>query len=580
MMRRFALPLSALSLVIACGGADTGEAVSNQTGLPFAEGSNEAVAVLAVANDTSLGVEEFDSAEYVGLDGRAARNIVEHRDGPDPTTTEDDNPFDLLAELYGVSYCKNDCVNSLLEYAKRTGVYQDGSSGNAYVIFSPQAMENSHLTEAAKFIDGAQHTVDIAMYSYSHQDPVRSALRRALERGVKIRFLANTDLANSESKAGGLEELGIDVRRVTKIMHHKFAIIDGPRDESSHGRAATARIVSGSGNWSSSAATKYDENTLFLNGYPELALRMQRDFDTLWAGSKDIVYNESLEWDTTSANISDELIAQYEDPNSHAYFTSVNFSPTSSKGWSVLGTTAVTDQLVAAIGSADTSIEIATGHFLSIPIASAVANALQSNPALDVKIVLDCQETSKSGEIADLKEDIEDAGGSIYYKCNTYRWHYKYANQMHHKYIVLDGDELYTGSLNFSDNAETNTFENILMFTGAEHASLVQSYRANFETVRAYGRENNLATLDELRDDIANGSTVPLTWNPPMSIDLGTFRDLKDLIREHCPATKSWTSVEGAQTYNQWFNQYPQWFTTCQKDGYPWPQVPYDMRVD
>ncbi len=568
-------------LLAACGGSDTGQAASDATDMPYAEGSREARAVLVISNDTELGFEQFDSNEHVGLDARAARNLVDHRDGPDPLSLDDDDPFDTLAELWGVPYCKSRCVGKLLDYAKRTGVFDSlGDYGGARAIFSPQPMAYSHLVEAARLIDAAEHSIDIAMYSYSHQDPVRGALERALDRGVAIRFLANTDLANSSSKAGGLEALGIDVRRVTKIMHHKFAIIDGPRSDDTLDRASTAKLLSGSGNWSSSAATIYDENTVVIEGgYPELTLRLQRDFDTLWAGSKDKVYEPSLVWDQTRADITDAIIAQVENPNTHAWFTSVNFEPTGNQGWSALGTTAVTDQLVAAITAAESSLDIASGHFVSIPIAQAVADALAADPDLEVRIVLDCQETSKGREIGELKEQIEAAGGSIYYKCNTHRWHYKLAKQMHHKYVIVDDAVLYTGSLNFSDNAESNTFENVLMFQGPEHAELLESYQENFVTVRQYGRADELAALTELQDEIVYGDAVPLTW-APLSLELDTFGELKDLIREHCPATRYWEDTPEARTYDVLFNRYPQWFEHCEKTGYPWPEVPAELRED
>ncbi len=567
-----------LATLAACVGDDVGSDVSESNQIPYAEGSAEARAILQVANDQTLGVEQFDSSEHVGLNARAAENIVAYRDG-DPATADDDNFFDSLKELFSVSYCKKSCLNKLLAYAKLTGIYSE--NGNISVLFSPQASENSHLARIAEIIDNeADETIDIAMYSYSHQDPVRSALQRALDRGVKIRFMANSDLANSSSKGGGLENMGIDVRRVTKIMHHKLAIIDGPRDNDTLGRAGSAYIITGSGNWSSSAATLYDENTLFMTGYPELALRLQRDFDTLWAGSKDVVYNDSLVWDQTRGDITDGLIAENDDPNTHALLTSFNFAPTSSQGWSVLGTTVVTDALVEAIGRAEHSLHVATGHFLNEPIAQAIVDQLEAYPDLEVDIILDCQETSKSGTIATLKNKIESLGGHIGYKCNTYRWHYKFAKQMHHKYMVIDEHTLYTGSLNFSLNAETNTFENMLMFTGAEHSGLVASYLQNHTSVRSYGQQDNGAALQELKDDIATGDTVPLNWYTAISMDLDTFRDLKDAIRERCPATKSWEQTGEAKTYNKYFNSSPHWFSECHTTGYAWPKVPEDMRID
>jgi len=584
-----AIPATLLSATLAltslaalgsgCSGADVGSDDLDASAIPYADDSPEGQAILTVANDRELGFTDYD--DVVGLHKKAAENLIAHRDR-DPSTTEDDNPFDDLAELWGVSYCKTTCFNKLLDYAKATGAY--GGNENISVVFSPQPSETTHLQHIADWIDNeADETIDIAMYSYSNSNPVRGALERAVARGVKVRFLADDGVADSTSKAGSLEEMGIDVRRVTKVMHHKFAIIDGPRDNDTLDRAETAHIISGSANWSSSAGTIYDENTLFMTHYPELALRMQRDFDTIWAGSKDKVYNDSLVWDQTHADITDELIAQYDDPDTDAFFTSFNFKSNSNQSWSYLGTTHVTDQLVAGILSATDSLEIASAHFVSVPIAQAVQDALVANPDLQVRVVLDCQEVSKDdGGIDTIKKNIDDLGGRISYKCNTYRWHYKYAKQMHHKYIIVDGDELYTGSLNFSENSETNVFENVLHFTGPEHRSLLDSYEANFEMVSSYGRDDDGAALQGLMEEIETGDFIPLVWDPAITMSLDEFDAVKNAIRDNCPATMPWLSdpAPGADTYDKWFNEQPQWFTHCARDGYPWPNVPQSKRID
>lgn len=599
MLHRSLLPVPALLLFAACS-MDAGQQSQNDTESFYAEGSLEARAILAVANDTSLGELQYDAAweeqtedrrgqlrPGVGLDARAARNLIAHRDGADLESTADDDLFDALAELGTVSYCKAECFDSLLDYAYKTGVYDGlggGSDADVEVVFSPQpTKELSHLQEVADRIDEAERSIDIAMYSYSHADPIRSAIERAIARGVTVRWLADTALATSDYKMAPLEDMGIDVRRVTKVMHHKMALIDGPRDDAHVADAETATLITGSGNWSTSAGTKYDENTLFIEGHAELNLRMQREFDTLWAGSRDVVYNAALQHDLTHAEISDDLIAEYDDPDADVYFTSANFRVTASKSWTYLGTTAVTDQLVAGIASAESSIDIASGHFVSVPIAQAVVDAMQRNPALDVEIVLDCQETSNDdGEIGQLKSAIESMGGTIEYKCNTYRWHYVYAQQMHHKYLIVDEDELYTGSLNFSDSAETGTFENMFHLRGAEYAGLVGSYLANHAEVMAYGHADDMVAYSDLMLDVQGGSSTPLVWDTPIAMPAASFVDLKSAIRAACPATQPWLSPapEGSATYDAHFQSHPEWFTYCAKSGYPWPSVPASARID
>ena len=570
---------SALSLLlVACGGSDLGTEVSNITELPYAEGSAEALAIVAVANDQSLRWEDYDRAQSeggVGLHLKAAQNLILHRDGADATPgTVDDDLFDSLTEIHGnggsvegVAYCKRSCVDALLEYATLTGIYTPGG-GAVQVVFSPTSMDQSHLAAVATMLDTAQESVDIAMYSYSHGTVITGALERALARDVQIRFLADTALANSSSKGKKLEEMGIDVRRVTKIMHHKFAIVDGPRDAGSLDRASTARIASGSGNWSSSAATLYDENTLFLSGAPEMTLRMQRDFDRLWAGSKDKVW-ESFEFDATSAGITDADIA--DGAGQHVWFTSANFEPNGNGGWKSLDSNEVSDALVEAIHSAQHSIHIATGHFRSEPINQALvekmgAEAAAGNNDFEVVVVLDGQETSAYW---DFIAPVEDAGADIRFKWNGYRWHYKYAKQMHHKYLLIDNETLLTGSYNYSNNAEHNTFENMMMFTGGAYAQLVAEFEENFQMVRHYGRDNNVAALEELKATIVGASEVPLFWDP-ISLPIDDVNEIKALIREHCPAADYAGNALGSDEYKAEFNQNPGKFYSCAKDDYPW----------
>ena len=61
------------------------------------------------------------------------------------------------------------------------------------------------------------------------------ALGAAAQRGVSIRVIfegAGGDRSDPDgSVSAQLEEVGIEVRYVNKIMHHKFAIIDGARTE-------------------------------------------------------------------------------------------------------------------------------------------------------------------------------------------------------------------------------------------------------------------------------------------------------------------------------------------------------------
>lgn len=80
--------------------------------------SPEAIGVLRVANELTFEQLDID----VALDRRAAKGIVEHRDGPDGIpATSDDDPFDTLEELDAVPYVGKVAFAKLLAYAKAHG---------------------------------------------------------------------------------------------------------------------------------------------------------------------------------------------------------------------------------------------------------------------------------------------------------------------------------------------------------------------------------------------------------------------------------------------------------------------------
>jgi len=437
------------------------------------------------------------------------------------------------------------------------------------VVFSPQPLEDSHLPKIAELIEGAQHSVDVAMYSYSDAR-INAALAGAAARGVKVRFLSEaasddrrlSGAALTSSKSGQLEAKGIDVRWVNKILHHKFVLVDGPRDDLA--RADTARLATGSANWSNGAATRFDENTLFLVGAPELALRFQREFELLWTHSRDFA-SRAFPEDHGAAVIGDPVAP--DDPAADALFTSANFDAAGDT-FRTNNKDTVSEAMVAAIRGARASIHIASGHLRSRPISEALMARAAEPDAVDIKVYLDGQEFISAGTHRAQEQKVASclvaagtsaarkrdclqrgflfgyqvgrtAGIDVRYKYYAYRWDYSYAPQMHHKYMVVDGETLFTGSYNFSDNAERDTFENVVVLRAPAHAAIIDAFEANFTSIWETGR-GATDKLPPLRASIASLATIPIVFEP-MALTWSEVSDLKDAIRERCPA------VDGAQ---------------------------------
>ena len=119
-MRRLTLMCALFS---ACSPVPTAEGLADgelSTSRLLAEGTPEALGVLAFLNDRGTTTTLLDEA--VGLDRRAAKNLVSHRDGRDARPgTSDDDRFDTVAELDAVAYVGDSALEDLLAYARDDG---------------------------------------------------------------------------------------------------------------------------------------------------------------------------------------------------------------------------------------------------------------------------------------------------------------------------------------------------------------------------------------------------------------------------------------------------------------------------
>ena len=242
--------------------------------------------LLTFVNAPSTDVDAFLA---IDLHSRAAREIVAHRDGADATPgTADDALFASLADVDAVRQVGPSAMATLTQW----GLDQ---CGTAETIFSPQDYHASHLTRVVALIDATERSIDVAMYSF-RDSQVLDALDRAQDRGVSIRFLFNGASDDRRDPAGtrsaALEDMGIEVRWVNKIQHHKFAIFDGARLNLDD--ASTGILASGSGNWSYGAATRFDENMVVAQGDARLLLGFQQEFNLLWDNGRLVEWNEAI----------------------------------------------------------------------------------------------------------------------------------------------------------------------------------------------------------------------------------------------------------------------------------------------
>ena len=135
--------------------------------------------------------------------------------------------------------------------------------------------------------DGAQARIDLAQFYLAHKpghalDPVLAALRRAASRGVKVRILAEKEMA--DESADTLQDLGchpniswawFDISHKTEgIIHAKYMVVD------------TAIVFLGSQNFDWRALEHIHELGVRIDE-PSVAMAFQVLFDLDWAAMKD-----------------------------------------------------------------------------------------------------------------------------------------------------------------------------------------------------------------------------------------------------------------------------------------------------
>lgn len=111
-----------LALVLACATSELRDPdiVDDGSQMRIAEGSTDAFGVLGLLNDSGTDLNLLD--DDVGLDSRAARSLIAHRDGDDEVFgTADDTLFTSMSEVDAQYYVGDAAMEALLAYAEAQG---------------------------------------------------------------------------------------------------------------------------------------------------------------------------------------------------------------------------------------------------------------------------------------------------------------------------------------------------------------------------------------------------------------------------------------------------------------------------
>lgn len=278
-------------------------------------------------------------------------------------------------------------------------------------------------------INSAQSTIDFAIYGYSKIPALENALTNAQKRGVKVRFVYDSD----ENKANIYPDTLYLAKILTNnntdylppIMHDKFFIFDGKT------------VLTGSANISNTDMSGFNSNAIIIINSEKLANFYSQEFEQMYNGYFHKAKNK---------------IKDKEFELSGGDFQ-VYFSP-KDKGISAI---------IPLIDNSQKYVYIPAFLITRKDLAQSLINA--SDRGVSVKIILDATNTHTSSS-----------------KMKLFRQHgiqvktENFAGKLHSKSIIID--DLYTviGSMNFSRSGEGANDENLLIIKNPEIAQFYKTF--------------------------------------------------------------------------------------------------------
>jgi phosphatidylserine/phosphatidylglycerophosphate/cardiolipin synthase-like enzyme len=325
----------------------------------------------------------------------------------------------------------------------RTGDTPPGDFGPIAVYFTQpgQPPHDGDIAHAAvKYIDATERTLDVCAFELDNQI-ITEAIVRAVRRGVKVRFVTETDYLG-ESGVTALKNAGVTVvddQRDGALMHNKFMVFD---------RKA---VWTGSMNLTENCAYRNDNNGVYIED-AKLAENYTTKFTWMFEQRK------FGGLPNKSDRIPNPLITLSNGTQVENYF-STHDRPAS--------------HVIDTLKMAKKSIHFMAFSFTQEGIYQAM---MERNAA--------------GAEVAGVFEKTQTASGhSAYFKMHDARLPvYLDANprNMHHKVIIIDGEIVIFGSFNFSESADKSNDENLLIIY---NRAVAAKFEEEFQRVYKLAKE-------------------------------------------------------------------------------------------
>jgi phosphatidylserine/phosphatidylglycerophosphate/cardiolipin synthase-like enzyme len=271
-----------------------------------------------------------------------------------------------------------------------------------------------------QFVDQATRTLDIAAYEFDLEN-VAQAIARARLRGVAVRMVTDSDTVNATRDAATqnalkvVRDAGVTIvpDERSAIMHHKFAVRDG------------VEIWTGSWNLTVGDTYRLNNNAVRMQS-AELARSFTEEFETMFVQRRfgaarprgDV--NEPVQVGSMRVQ--------------------VLFAPEDG----------VAQRVADRINQSSQAIRFLAFSFTHDGIGQAVLGRARAG----VSVAGVFERTGSETRFSEFGQ-FRQAGLEVYQDGNPYA--------LHHKVFVLDGRTTILGSFNFSDSADRDNDENLLI---------------------------------------------------------------------------------------------------------------------
>lgn len=291
----------------------------------------------------------------------------------------------------------------------------------------------------AELMDTATTTLDVADYDFDLAN-VADAMARAAKRGVRVRMVTDSDTLNDtknqaiQAALATVRGAGITIVGDNRgpIMHDKFTVVDGEW------------VETGSWNYTDGDTYRLNNNMIMIHSR-ELAANYTAEFERMFV-KKQFGPNKDKTVPYPVVTIDGTRIENYFAPRGN-----------------------VASHIVDTIARSQRSIDFLAFSFTSDKIAKAMLDRHQAGVTVSGVF-----ETTGSNTQFSEYTKMKRQGLPVYQDGNPW--------VMHHKVIIIDERIVIFGSFNFSDNADTQNDENLLI---VDNPDIARAFKAEFDRVLA-----------------------------------------------------------------------------------------------